>query len=152
MDNFIPQSGLRYNQHRMKYRSFLPPFGKFFITSLLLALIGGGGLIFIIFFTEPTLGPRWMFFFLLTLCAGGIALPFAYIIQRRLAKQYVSANVLLREAILFAIFVDLLAWMQLGRIISNLIILILAGGFMMLEVFLRMAENATFKPDETSDE
>jgi hypothetical protein len=136
----------------MKYRSFLPPFSKFFITSLLLAIIGGGGLIFIIFFTEPTLGPRWLFFFSLTLLAGGIALPIAYIIQRRLAKQYVSANVLLREAILFAIFVDLLAWMQLGRIITNLIILILAGGFIMLEVFLRMAENATFKPDEAIHE
>jgi L-seryl-tRNA(Ser) seleniumtransferase len=42
----------------------------------------------------------------------------------------------------------LCAWLQLGRIISNLIILILAAGFILLEVFLRMAEKATFKPEE----
>lgn len=136
----------------MKYRSFLPPFGKLFITSLLLTLIGGGGLLFIFLFMEPTLGPRWMFFFLLTLCAAGIALPVVFFIQRRLANQYVPVSVLLREAIFFAVFVDLLAWMQLGRIISNLIILILAGGFILLEIFLRMAEKATFKPDDASYE
>ena len=76
----------------------------------------------------------------------------AYIIQRRLAKQYVPVSVLLREAIFFAIFIDLMTWLQLGRIISNLIILILAAGFILLETFLRTAEKATFKPDETSYE
>jgi uncharacterized membrane protein YhaH (DUF805 family) len=132
----------------MKRRSYLPPFGKLFLTSLILGLIGLAGLVFVIFFSEPTLGPRWLFFFFLTLFCSGIALPAAYIVQRRLAKQNVPVNVLLREAILFSIFIDLCAWLQLGRIISNLIILILAAGFILLEVFLRMAEKATFKPEE----
>lgn len=144
--------GLGYNQIKMKYRSFLPSFGKLLLTSLVLTLSGGGGLVFIIFFMEPTLGPRWMFFFFLTLCAAGLALPMIYIIQRRLAKQYVSVSVLLREAIFFSIFADLLAWMQLGRMLTNLIIFILAVGFVLLEVFLRMAEKATFKPDDASYE
>ena len=136
----------------MKYRTYLPPFGKIFLTSLILFLLGGGGLLFIIVFMEPTLGPRWLFFFFLTIFSTGIALPCAYIIQRRLATQTIPPNVLMREALFFAIFIDLTVWLQLGRIISNLIILILAAGFILLEVFLRMAEKATFKPDEAGYE
>ena len=136
----------------MKYRTFVPNFGKIFLTSLILVVLGAGGLIFIVFFSEPTLGPRWLFFFFLTICMTGLALPFAYILQRRIAKQYVPTNVLLRESILFAIFVDLLTWLQLGRILSNLMILILAGGFILLEFFLRMAEKATFQPESQDDE
>ncbi len=132
----------------MERHSFLPPFGKLFLTSLVLGSVGLAGLVFIIFFTEPTLGPRWLFFFFLTLGCSGLALPVIYLVQRRLAKQYVPISVLLREAILFSIFIDLCTWLQLGRIISNLIILILAIGFILLEVFLRMAEKATFKPEE----
>jgi len=136
----------------MKYRSFLPPFGKLFLTSLILGIMGLFGLVFLIFFSEPTLGPRWLFFFFLTLSSAGFALPAVYILQRRLAKQYVPVSVLLREAIFFSIFIDLCAWLQLGRIISNLIILILAAGFILLEVFLRMAEIAAFKPEENGHE
>jgi MFS family permease len=134
----------------MKRRSYLPPFGKLFLTSLILSIIGLAGLVFLVFFSEPTLGPRWLFFFFLTMFCSGIALPIVYIIQRRLAKQYVPVGVLLREAIIFSIFVDLCTWLQLGRIISNLIILILAVGFILLEVFLRIAEKAAFKPEEDS--
>jgi len=133
----------------MKYRSFVPPFGKIFMTSLILSLLGIGGLIFIIIFSEPTLGPRWLFFFFLTLCATGLSLPVMYIVQRRVAKQYVPVSVLLREAIFFSIFIDIITWLQLGRIISNLMILILAAGFILLEIFLRMAEKATFKPEDS---
>lgn len=132
----------------MKRRSYLPPFGKLFLTSLILGITGFMGLMFLIFFSEPTLGPRWLFFFFLTICSSGLALPAVYILQRRLARQYVPIGVLLREAILFSIFIDLCAWLQLGRIISNLIILILAIGFILLEVFLRMAEKAAFKPED----
>jgi hypothetical protein len=136
----------------MKYRSFVPSFGKIFLTSLILVLSGTAGLVFIIFFSEPTLGPRWLFFFFLTICTTGIAMPFAYVIQRRVARQYVPVNVLLREALLFSIFIDLLTWLQLGRILTNLMILILAGGFFLLEFFLRMAEKATFQPESQDNE
>jgi len=136
----------------MSGKSFLPPFGKMLVTSLLLGVIGLGGLAFIFLTTEPTLGPRWLFFFFLTLAGSGIALPVVYLIHRRTARQYVSAKVIIREAIMFGVFLDLLAWLQIGRIASNLIAIILAGGLVFLEIFLRMAEKATFKPDEYEDE
>ena len=136
----------------MRRKSYLPPFGKIFITALILSSIGLAGLGFILFTLEPTLWPRWLFYFFLTMAGTGIALPVAYIIQRRVAKQYVPARILIREGLLFGIYLDLLAWLQIGRIASNLVVFLLAGGMILLEIFLRMAEIATFRADEYSDE
>jgi hypothetical protein len=131
----------------MLRKSYLPPFGKILTTSLFLISIGGGGLAFDFIFFEPTLGPRWMFFFFLTILGAGFAVPISYLIQRRFADQPVPPKVLVREAILFGIFLSLAAWLQLGRILTNLIIIIIAIGFLLLEMLLRMAEKATFKAD-----
>lgn len=125
----------------------MPPFGKLFMTSLILSVLGAGGLVFIVVFMEPTLGPRWLFFFFLTIVTTGVCIPFTFILQRRMAKQPVPASVIIREALWVGIFVDLVAWLQLGRIFSNLIMVILAIGLVLLEFFLRVAEKATFKPD-----
>lgn len=86
-----------------------------------------------------------MFFFFITIFGAGIALPISYLIQRRFASQLVPGRVLIREAILFGVFLSLVAWLQLGRILTNLIIMIIAIGFLLLEMLLRMAEKATFK-------
>lgn len=136
----------------MPQKSYLPPFGKIFITTLILGAIGLVGLSFILITLEPTLWPRWLFYFFLTMAGTGLALPVAYILQRRLAKQYVPARVLIREGLLFGIYLDLLAWLQIGRIATNLVVFLLAGGMILLEYFLRMAEKATFRADEYSDE
>jgi hypothetical protein len=136
----------------MGHNSYLPSFGKILITSFLLSFIGMGGIAFILFSFEPTLWPRWLFYFFLTLAGTGVALPLVYILQHRLAKKYVPGFVLIREGLFFGIFLDLLAWLQIGRIASNLVIFLLAGGLILLEVFLRMAEKATFKADDFSDE
>jgi len=136
----------------MLHKSYLPPFGKIFITALLLSVMGLGGLAFILITLEPTLWPRWLFYFFLTMAGTGVALPAIYILQRRLAKQYVPARILIREGLLFGIYLDLLAWLQIGRIATNLVVFLLAGGLILLEYFLRMAEKATFRADEYSDE
>jgi hypothetical protein len=92
-----------------------------------------------------------MFFFFITIFGAGIALPMSYLIQRRFASQFVSGRVLIREAILFGVFLSLAAWLQLGRILSNLIVVVIAIGFLLLEMLLRMAEKATFKVDEDDE-
>jgi len=132
-------------------KSYLPPFGKILISSVFLTILGGGGLAFIFIFYEPTLGPRWMFFFFLTIIGAGIALPISYLIQRRFANQVILSKVLIREAIFFGVFLALIAWLQLGRILTNLIIILISIGFILIEMLLRMAENATFKADENAE-
>ena len=89
-----------------------------------------------------------MFFFFLSIIGAGIALPFSYLIQRRFANQIVQGKVLIREAIFFGVFLALIAWLQLGRILTNLIVVVIAAGFTLLEMLLRMAEKATFMADE----
>jgi len=135
----------------MKKKSYVPPFGKVFAISLILLLIGISGLAFIVFFFRPTLGPRWLFFFFLTTAGSGAALPASFLLQRRLATQHVPMSVLIREALWFGIFLDLLAWLQIGRIMTSLAIVLLGGGLILLEVFIRMAEKATFHADPTAD-
>jgi len=135
----------------MMRESYLPPFGKILISSVFLTILGGGGLAFIFIFYEPTLGPRWMFFFFLTIIGAGIALPISYLIQRRFTNQVVLSKVLIREAVLFGVFLALIAWLQLGRILTNLIIVIISIGFILIEMLLRMAEKATFKADENAE-
>jgi len=132
----------------MMRKSYLPPFGKFLTSSIFLTILGGGGLAFIFTFSEPKLGPRWMFFFFLTIIGAGIALPFCYLIQRRFANQVVPEKVIVREAILFGVFLALIAWLQLGRILTNMMTVIIVVGFILLEMLLRMAEKATFKANE----
>jgi len=136
----------------MSMRSNIPPFGKILTTSLLLTALGGGGLIFIILFLEPRLGPRWLFYFFLTMGGTGTALPAIYLIQRRIATQYVSSRVLIREALFFGIFLDLWIWLQIGRIATNLIVIMLAGGLFLVDFLLRLAEKATFKSDDYAEE
>jgi len=131
---------------------FLPPFSKIFVTALVLFLIGTGGLLILVFFTEPTLIPRWLMFFFLTQAACGLMLPFVYLVQRRIATRPVSDGVLIREALLFAIFIDLLIWLQLGRVLNWLITTFLAVGFLVIEFLLRMSETASFIADEGGDE
>jgi len=136
----------------MANKPLVPGFGKIFITTILLLVIGAGGLGYIFFFLEPRLGPRWLFFFFLTILSSGTALPLVYLIQRRIAKTYVPAGVLIREALLFAVLIDIIAWLQIGRILSNIIIFFLAAGMVLIEYFLRLSEKAVFKPDEYIDE
>jgi len=63
-------------------------------------------------------------------------------------KRELSGKVLIRESILFGVFLSLVAWLQLGRILTNLIIVIISVGFLLLEMLLRMVEKATFKANE----
>lgn len=132
--------------------SFLPPFSKVISAAILLFICGLAGLAVVIFFTEPLLAPRWLAYFFLTLLATGLTLPFVYFFQRRIAKAPIADSILVREALWFGVFIDLVVWLQLGRVLNGLLAVFLAGGFVILEVLLRLAETALFKPDDNSDE
>lgn len=132
--------------------SNVPPFSSIFIAAFILFVVGAVGLASVIYFTEPLLAPRWLAYFFLTLLAAGLMLPIVHVFQRRIARSPVAETVLVREALFFAIFVDLLVWLQLARVLNGLLAILMAGGFIVLELLLRMAETALFKPDADADE
>ncbi len=133
----------------MQKTPLLPPFGIIFVTSLVMLLIGGGGVAFLIIFTLPTLLPRWLLYFFITCAGAGAALPFVYIFQKRFTRQPVPGNVLVRQALWFGILLDAALWLQLGRVLTNTLLIVMVGGILVIESLLRLVERSTFKPDET---
>ena len=64
-------------------RAQIPPFGAALTTAIILSAIGWVGLILLFLLTVPTLGPRWLLFFLVTLAFSGMALPVIHYLHRR---------------------------------------------------------------------
>lgn len=116
--------------------------------SILLSFIGWGGLIYLILETLPTLGPRWLFFFFSVLGVTGIFLPVAAFLNLRFPSQPAAGhNVVIREASWAGIYFATLAWLQLGRVLTWSVGLLLAAGLILVEFLLRIREKGQWKPE-----
>jgi hypothetical protein len=125
------------------------PFYLVFITGLTLALIGWGGLVFLLLNTLPTLGPRWLFFFLFMLALSGTVLPFVHFLNLRFpSNPPANGPVLVRQAMWVGIYGDLIAWLMMGRVFDTARAVFLAVGFIIIEILLRMSEQSRWKPKE----
>ena len=124
-----------------------PPVSSFIPAAIILAVIGWGGLFGLLNFTLPTVIPQWFFFFLSVLALTGTVLPVvAFLNQRFPTNPPVSSGVVVREAIWVGIYFPTLAWLQLGRVLTPALILLLAIGFASIEVLLRLREQSQWKP------
>ena len=134
-------------ENRMKEfkHTFLP-------LSLVLILIGAGGLMIVILGTVPTLAPRWLFFFFGVLALTGPALPLTYLLNKRFPSDPpVDGRVIIRQALWVGIFGSTVAWLQLGRVMTAGLVLILAGVFVLIEFLLRLFEHSRWKPKQEPD-
>jgi hypothetical protein len=129
-------------------------FTKFLITGLLLAVIGWGGLAYLVFMTLPYLGPRWLFFFFLLMALTGTSLPAAWYLNRRFqGNPPADGGTVLRQAMWVGVYGCILAWLQLGRVLNIAMLIFLAIGFIVIEFLLRLRERSLFTPrDENQDE
>lgn len=131
-------------------RSQHPRFKPVFITSLLLVLSSVIGLVALFVFTVPTLGPRWLLFFLVAMLASGLALPVVYYLNLRFpSNPPVSSRVISREAAWCGIYADLLLWLQFGKVLNYALAIFIAIGFIAIELLLRMREQSSFSPRKT---
>jgi hypothetical protein len=116
------------------------------IAGLVMALAGGLGLALLLTTSLPTVGPRWLFFFLTTMAVTGIALPFVWLLNVRFGnRRSPSPGVLAREALLVGLYVDLALWLQINRSLSLPVALLLAAGIGTLEWFLRLLDRSGWK-------
>jgi heme/copper-type cytochrome/quinol oxidase subunit 4 len=123
-------------------RTFLP-------LSIILTIIGWGGLLVVVRSTLPTLGPRWLFFFLGVLALTGPALPIIYFLNLRFPSDPpVQEMVILRQALWVGVFGSTVAWLQLGRVLTMGLALILAGVFVLMEFLLRLFERSRWNPNK----
>lgn len=128
-------------------RSQYPPFRPILITSLSLLGVGILGLVLLFSLTVPTLGPRWLLFFLITLVGCGLALPGAYFLNLRFpSTPPADANILIREALWVGLYLDLVIWLQFGKVLNFALGVLLLAGFALIEFLLRLRERNRFTP------
>ena len=128
-------------------------FRSFAIPSLLLILIGWGGLVAVIYLALPFVWLRWSFFALLILALTGTVLPIVYFFHRRFPTEPpAESNVIVRQSVWFGVYGATLAWLQLGRLVTVYVVLGLAGGLIAIEYFIRLRERSRWKPPAINDD
>jgi len=116
------------------------------IAAIIMAVVGWVGLIILLFTTLPTVGPRWLFFFLSTLAITGTALPFVWLLHRRFSSNgYAPSSTLLREALLFTLYVEVLIWLQFNRSLSLSLAILFALSLIGIEYLLRILERSRWR-------
>lgn len=124
-----------------------PPPSSYYPAAAILAAVGWGSLIMLVFFTKPTLGPRWLFYFSLVLALTGIALPvIAYLNHRFPSRPPAGPPVIIRQALWVAVFGATVAWLNNGRVYSFTLALILFVGLTTVEFLLRVRERTRYNP------
>lgn len=135
------------------YRMETPGFKPYLLSSLVLVIVGAGGLYFIVNQTLPYVWTRWAFFILLIMALTGAVLPIVYFFHKRFPDQVpAEANVIVRQSLWFGVYGATLAWLQLGRLVTVYVILGLAGGLIAIEYFIRLREKSHWKPPLHEDE
>jgi hypothetical protein len=130
-----------------------PKFKPFGLSALALAVIGWGGLYFLLTLTLPFVWSRWGFFVLLLMALTGTALPIVFYLHQRFPTvPPADANVLIRQAMWVGVYGATIAWLQLGRLVTLYIILGLAGGLIAAEYFIRIREKANRRPTVSHDD
>lgn len=123
-----------------------PAVSKFLPAALLMAVSGWGGLYAVVQNTLPTVGPRWLFFFLSVLALTGTAMPVVAFLNRRFPSSPPPVPaVILRQALWVGIYGPTLAWLQIGRVLTPGIAILLAVGFISIEWLLRLREISQWK-------
>jgi hypothetical protein len=126
------------------------PVKTYLPAATLLAVIGWGGLLFIILYTLPTIGPRWLLFFFFLLAIVGMVMPLiAYLHLRFPTKPPIATNVVVRQSILVGVYFSTLVWLQIGRVLTLGLALLVAAGLIFLELLLRLRERSQWKPGQT---
>lgn len=134
-------------------KSNLKDLPSILFTSIFIATIGWVGLFFLLQYTQPFLGPRWLFFFLLTMGGSGTALPVVYFLNIRFPHDPpANTSVIIRQAVWFAIFIDMLAWLQLGRVLNSILTVVIAIGIIVIEKLIRLVERSRWQPSHEQNE
>jgi len=135
----------------MNSKPVLPPVHSFMPASLILIILGWGGLFAILNYTEPHGGSRWALFFFAVLAFTGLSLPaVAYLNRRFPSSPSPSHGVIVRQALWVGIYFPILAWLRIGRVLNFSLALLLVAGLILIEWLLRLRERSQWKPEQSS--
>jgi hypothetical protein len=124
-----------------------PSVSHFLPAAFILGISGWAGLFLLISYTLPTVGPRWLFFFLGVLALTGTALPIVAFLNRRFQSNPPAAStVIMRQSIWVGVYGATLAWLQIGRALTLSLGMLLALGLIVIEWLLRLRERSQWNP------
>ncbi len=124
------------------------PFSYYLPAVVILILLGGGGLYLVLTQTLPTVGPRWLFYLTLILLCAGLFMPLAWVINRRFSSDPPAGpHVIIRQAVWFGVFAALLSWLQIARVLSLPLGIIMGIALFLIEFLIRMWERSRWKPN-----
>jgi hypothetical protein len=130
-----------------------PTFRSFILPTLLLIFGGWGGVVALVYFTEPLVWPRWALFALLFLALTGTAMPFVYFFHLRFPSDPPAGlRVVLRQSQWVGVYGLVLLWLRWGNLLSLWLTLGLAGALLAIEWLIRLRERSRWQPPVTADQ
>lgn len=114
------------------------------LSAALILLIGWGGLYWLVNTQIPRIGGQlWVFFVLLHLAVTGTAIPLVRYLNVRftpITAPLPPGGIIVRQSVWVGLYVVVCAWLQIPRVLTPLVALLLALVFVVIEVFLRLRE------------
>ena len=87
------------------------------------------------------------------IAVSGLALPvIAFLHKRFPSNPPAGDSVVIRQSIWVGIFVNGLAWLQLGRLLSYMFAVFLAVGLVLIEFLIRIREQSRWEPEAENEE
>ncbi len=128
-------------------RTNTPSIYTFLPTTLFLIIVGWGGLAALVWYSPPTVWPRWLFFFLSVLAFTGTAIPIVAFLNIRFPSiPPASVGTVMRQALWVGIYFPTLEWLRIPRVLSLTIALLVAVAFITAETLLRVRERSQWRP------
>ena len=128
-------------------RSNSPSILTFLPAGFFLMLIGWSGLAALVWYTPPTVWPRWLFFFLSVLAFTGTTIPVVAFLNIRFpSTPPATIGTVMRQALWVGIYFSTLEWLRIARVLSVAIALLVAAAFIAAESLLRVRERSQWKP------
>jgi hypothetical protein len=116
------------------------------ISAAVMIMVGWGGLYLLVTTQPPRLaGQLWLFFVLLHVAITGTAIPVVRYLNLRftpLTEALPPGGIIVRQSVWIGLFVVICAWLQIPRVLSPIVAVLLALVFLAIEVFLRFREIA----------
>lgn len=116
------------------------------LASLLMFIVGWGGLAYLVVSSRPRIGGEiWLFFILLQIAVTGTAIPVMRLISQSLAPKndpVPLTGVVVRRSVWVGVIAAACAWLMIPRYLSLPVLSVLILLFVVIEVFLRNRELA----------
>jgi len=121
------------------------------ILSIVLAVVGWGGLYYLIWHVHPNLQTRYIFLVLWSFALAGTAWPVLLAVNQRWSRNVTWGRVW-RQSIWIALFGVLTAWLQMNGAMTLSLAVTIGGTIGLVEILLILRDREEAKNKESDDD